>query len=313
MNTEEKIKELSAVNPTKFMLYLYLDWAIIIAAIYIHQVYSNPFIYILSVIIIATRQQALGVLSHDVVHFRFLNNRKLADFIANVFMTWPLFFTIPGYRSMHLRHHSKVNTDDDPDWVRRKGKADWMYPMTKRKLYTMLFLDISGLNLYQNIQKIFLPKSDKKLKEDFKSAGKQYYIFMLGFYIAGAILLTYFEAWAMFLIYWIVPYFTFFKLIKRLRAVGEHFGVPDKDIKEITRTTLCNPIEEFFLSQHQINYHVEHHRWAGIPFYNLPKMHKFLVENGELEKMGHLTKNGYLRGVLKEVTVFCKLNAQNYR
>lgn len=308
MTLEEKVRELSAINPTKFLLYLYLDWLIIIAAIYMHQIYNNALVYIISVIIIATRQQALGVLSHDVVHFRFLNNRKLADIIGNIFMTWPLFFTIPGYRSMHLRHHSKVNTDEDPDWVRRKGKSDWVYPMTKRKLYTMLFLDISGLNLYQNIQKIFLPKTDKKLKEDFKSAGTSYYISMGLYYFIGAVIITYFQAWNMFLIYWVVPYFTFFKLIKRLRAVGEHFGIPSEDIKEITRTTLCHPIEEFIFSQHQINYHIEHHRWAGIPFYNLPKLHKFLEQSGELEKLGHVTKKGYMRGVLSEVTKDCMLN-----
>ena len=123
MNLEDKIRELSKLNPTKFLLYLYLDWFIIIAAIYMHIFFNNPIIYICTVLVIATRQQALGVLSHDIVHFRFLNNRKFADLIGNVFMTWPLFFTIPGYRSMHLRHHSKVNTDDDPDWVRRKGKS----------------------------------------------------------------------------------------------------------------------------------------------------------------------------------------------
>lgn len=308
MTTEDKVRELSALNPTKFLLYLYLDWAIIIGAIYLHQIYHYIYIYLFSVIIIATRQQALGVLSHDIVHYRFLNNRKLADLIGNIFMTWPLFFTIPGYRSMHLRHHSKVNTKEDPDWIRRKGKTDWLYPMTTKKLYIMLFMDISGFNLYQNIQKIFLPKSDKKLKDDFINAGKSYYYSMALFYIFSVLIITYFHAWSIFFMYWVIPYFTFFKLIKRLRAVGEHFGIPQENIKEITRTTICNPFEEFLFAQHQINYHIEHHRWAGVPFYNLPKLHEFLKGSGELEKFGHVTKNGYIRGVLTEVTKDCMLS-----
>lgn len=310
MTIEQKVKELCALNPTKFILYLYLDWAIIFAAITAHQAYPSWWVYLIVVIIIATRQQAIGVLSHDVVHYRFLNNRKLADWIGNIFMTWPLFFTIPGYRSMHLRHHSKVNTQDDPDWVRRQGKKDWLYPMGKRKLYFMLFMDISGLNLYQNIQKLFLPKADKKLKDDFKSVDSSYYIVMGLYYILMLTAITYYGAWKEFFMYWIVPYFTFFKLIKRLRAVGEHFGVPQEDILEITRTTIANPVEEFLFSQHNINYHIEHHRYAGVPFYNLPKLQKFLMDRGELARMGHITKNGYLRGVLKEITQDCMLNKQ---
>lgn len=310
MTIEEKVKELSRLDSSKFLNYLYLDWGIIIATIYLAESFFNPLVYIAAIIIIATRQQAIGVLSHDVVHYRFLNNRKLADWMGNIFMTWPLFFTIPGYRSMHLRHHSKVNTEDDPDWTRRKGKSDWAYPMTKRKLYTMLFLDISGLNLYQNIQKLFLPKSDKKLKKDFQSVDKSYYFVMFVFYFLAIMTITGYGVWKEFFMYWIVPYFTFFKFIKRLRAVGEHFGVPESNIKEITRTTICNPIEEFFFSQHNINYHVEHHRYAGVPFYNLPKLQKYLMENGKLEKMGHVTRKGYLRGLLSEVTQDCMLNKQ---
>lgn len=311
MTLEEKVKELSKLDSSKFLNYLYLDWGIIIATIYLAQSYFNPFTYILAVIIIASRQQAIGVLSHDVVHYRFLHNRKLADWMGNIFMTWPLFFTIPGYRSMHLRHHSKVNTDEDPDWVRRKGKSDWVYPMSKRKLYTMLFMDISGLNFFQNIQKLFLPKSDTKLKKDFQSVEKSYYFVMFAYYFLAVMAITGYGVWKEFFMYWIVPYFTFFKFIKRLRAVGEHFGVPESQIDEVTRTIICNPVEEFLFAQHSINYHVEHHRWAGVPFYNLPKLQKYLMEEGLLEKMGHVTKNGYLRGLLTELTQDCMLNKQN--
>lgn len=308
MIIEQKIKELSALDANKFLFYLYLDYAIIAGAIALHLVYANFIVYIISIIIIATRQQAIGILSHDVVHYRFLNNKKLADMIGNIFMTWPLYFTIPGYRSLHLRHHRKINTENDPDWVRRKGKSDWVYPMSKVKLYTMLLMDITGLNLYQNIQKLFLPKSDKKLKEDFQKVDKSYYFGMAAFYLTCILIISAYNIWFEYLIYWVIPYFTFFKFIKRLRAVGEHFGIPDKEVMEVTRTTMVNPLEAFLFSQHHINYHVEHHRYAGVPFYNLPKLHKFLIEVGELEKMGHITRKGYLFGILTELTKECALN-----
>lgn len=308
MNLDHKIKDLSAIDGSKFLSYLFLDYLIIFAAIWLHQSFYNPLIYLFTIIIIATRQHAIGILSHDVVHYRFLNNRKVSDWLGNIFITWPLFFTVPGYRSMHLRHHSKLNTEFDPDWVRRKGKSDWMYPMTRKKLYMMLFFDLTGINFYQNIQKLFLPKSDKTLKKDFKNVETSYYVFMFCYYILFLSTIVFYNVGFEFFIYWIVPYFTVFKFIKRIRAVAEHFGIPNLPMNEITRTTIVGPVEAFLFAQHNINYHLDHHLYPGVPFYNLKKLHKLLIENGQLQSLGHINNHGYIKGLFSEVTNHCQLN-----
>lgn len=303
-----KIKEYSQLRPIVSLSWLVIDWTVIFISIYLSIKLNNFLFYLFSILIIGSRQHAIGVLSHDIVHFRFMKNRKLADFIGNLFMTWPMFYTIPGFRSMHLRHHSKVNTLEDPDWVRRKGKSDWVFPMESKRLYKMLFMDITGLNLYQNIQKVFLPKSDKKLKSDFQKLSKFYYLGMALFYITLFTSFSYFNLWTEYFLYWIIPYFTWFKFIKRLRAIGEHFCISDQSVDELTRTTLIGPLESFFIAPHNINYHAEHHRWASIPWYNLKAFHSYLDKSDQFQKMGHLTSKGYLRGVLKEVPIGCELN-----
>jgi fatty acid desaturase len=306
-NKDHVLLKLYELKPLISLGALLLDWLIIILAIYGHKIWPNAFVYLIAVIVIATRMQAIGVLVHDVVHYRFLNNRRLADWLGNLFMSWPLFFTIPGYRSMHLRHHSQVNTDLDPDWVRRKGKSDWIFPMGKSQFYKMLFFDLTGINFYQNLQKLFLPKSDDQLKKEFISLGVYYYVAMFGFYLSALGLIYYFNLEWDFLLYWLIPYFTVFKLIKRIRAIAEHFAIPDKKIAEITRTTLASPWEEFLFGQHNINYHVEHHRYPAVPWYHLKSLHQFLVSQGELNHLGHVS-HGYIKGVLKEVHEYCQLN-----
>ena len=46
------------------------------------------------------------------------------------------------------------------------------------------------------------------------------------------------------------------------------------DFRENTRTVKLNPILEFLYWN--MNYHIEHHMFPKIPFYNLKKLHVFL-------------------------------------
>lgn len=221
-------------------------------------------------------------------------------------MTWPLFFTVPGFRSMHLRHHSKLNSDQDPDWTRRKGKDDWSYPMRPSKLGRILLMDTTGLNLYQNILKLLLPAKDKKLRSDFEKQPRLYYLAMLAFYILIFSVITLTGSWKSFFLYWLVPYFTWLKFIKRLRAVAEHFAIPAGNFQQVTRTTLVNPLTAFFIAPKYINFHAEHHHWPSIPWYHLRQMHEYLQQTNAMPGYGYIS-SGYFTGVLKECTQECQL------
>ena len=65
-------------------------------------------------------------------------------------------------------------------------------------------------------------------------------------------------------------------------ATAQHCGMHNDslDYRESTRTILLNPILCFLYWN--MNYHVEHHMYPGVPFYNLPKLHK--VISYDLEK-----------------------------
>jgi fatty acid desaturase len=310
-NLEQTVKRLSTLRPAMAINALIIDWIIIISTITITETFFNPLLYILAVMIIGGRMHALGIMSHDVVHYRFLPNRKLADIIGNIFMTWPLFYTVPGFRSMHLRHHSKLNTDEDPDWVRRRGKDEWTFPMSENKLMGIMAKDVSGFNLYQYIMKVFvLPKKDKKLKKDFDSLPVTYYVAMALFYITLFTVITYFGVWKQYLIYWVIPIFTWLKFIKRVRAVAEHFAIPAGKRDELTRTVIPTFFERIFVAPKGINYHIEHHRYPGVPWYHLEEFHHILQKQGLLTQMGHVT-DGYLKGVLREARKECCLTTQN--
>jgi fatty acid desaturase len=65
-----------------------------------------------------------------------------------------------------------------------------------------------------------------------------------------------------------------------------HCGLRDKvsDFRLNTRSITLDPITEF-LYWH-MNWHVEHHMFPGVPFYNLKKLHNYL--KSDLPKPGTL-------------------------
>mgnify|MGYP001810332849 FL=1 len=95
----------------------------------------------------------------------------------------------------------------------------------------------------------------------------------LRFWIAQAAIfgvttaLGYWWAW---LALWIVPMATWFPLVTRLRAMGEHAMVNTQDDPFThARTTLANPLERLFIAPFWVHYHCEHHCFMYVPCYTL--------------------------------------------
>ena len=61
-----------------------------------------------------------------------------------------------------------------------------------------------------------------------------------------------------------------------LLNVAQHIGLTDNtpDYRINTRTIALNPILAFLYWQ--MNYHIEHHMYAAVPFYNLPELHRIV-------------------------------------
>jgi fatty acid desaturase len=61
-----------------------------------------------------------------------------------------------------------------------------------------------------------------------------------------------------------------------LTGVLQHLGLAENvsDHRLNTRTVLMNPISRFIYLN--MNYHLEHHMFTMVPYYNLPKLHELI-------------------------------------
>src|SRR5208282_4423229 len=73
----ETLKDLSRRTPWPWLRDAVLDWAVIVGAVTVAHVFSNPLTWLLALLVIGNRQHALAILGHDGTHFTLSHDRRL--------------------------------------------------------------------------------------------------------------------------------------------------------------------------------------------------------------------------------------------
>ena len=123
-----------------------------------------------------------------------------------------------------------------------------------------------------------------------------------GFLITNILIflaISFFFHWSLYFLLWWLPAFTYYSLIIRIRNIAEHCVTSGSTDLDNTRTTLTNPIVRFLMAPHRVNYHLEHHLFMMCPWYNLPKAHKMMIQNGYKDKM--CIENSYRAVLFKAI------------
>jgi fatty acid desaturase len=293
------IKELSRLQPARALTATAGEWAAMAAAIAISMNFWHPLLYVVAVMFIGARQHALLVIGHDASHYRYLPTRWQNDLFANLFMMWPSFASVEGFRKFHGPHHQYINLPDDgnrhiwrthdaagelaPDWQFPKTRAGLLLVLLRRAaFFTGLFWIVRGL------VGMFLLPSPRWMRAA-----------MFAFYGSIAAALTYFGGWSTFLLYWIVPYCTWHIAAQYTRLICEHSAVEsDEEEYAITRTTIPTWFERIFILPRNIGYHIEHHWYPSVPFYRLPELHEALM-----------ARDGFQTNAVVSRSVLASLNA----
>ncbi len=107
------------------------------------------------------------------------------------------------------------------------------------------------------------------------------------FYLIVLSGLIYFQVWWIVLCLWIVPAFTLLTVILRMRSIAEHFGVERENELNSSRNTTTRWWEDFLFAPHHSAAHLDHHLFPSVPFYNLPKLHRYLMEDPQYAALSH--------------------------
>ena len=220
---------------------------------------------------------------HDASHHRVLPSRKWNDRLSNWLLAWPLLVSTEGYRENHLAHHFHLNTDDDPDWVRKVGRPEWEFPKTRWQLVKLLARDLFGGGFYDMLTAIgdLSGQTEAPGEPQPRRWSKPvYYALFFGGVIASGL-------WMPVLLLWYLPAFTLLPVILRIRSIAEHFGVEGEHELNMSRNFGGRWWEKLLLAPHNVGYHLDHHLFPSVPFYRLPELHDALRQLPDYSAHSH--------------------------
>ncbi len=275
----EIVRELSKLDTARVLAATAGEWVSIIGAIALCTLFWHPVLYVLAVMFIAARQHALIIMGHDASHYRYLPKRWQNELFSNLFLMWPVFASVEGFRKFHSTHHQYTNLPNDGNrhiWYTHDAAGelapDWQFPKTRAGLALLLLRRAAFLTGMFWIVRGMVGSSLVPSPHWMIAA-------RIAFYVSAAGLLTMFGVWYEFLLYWIVPYCTWHIVIQYARIICEHSAVESGEEEyAITRTTIPTFLESIFILPCNVGYHLEHHWYPSVPFYRLPDLHQELMK-----------------------------------
>lgn len=289
----EEIRALSQVNGWRSSLLIAINWTVIFAAAWAAVAIGHWAAYLAAMVVIGTRQYALGILLHDGAHYLLYRNRTVNDIVCDLFCAFPVSLSTTLYRESHFRHHRFTMTEDDPDRQEMSQDDDmWVWPKSKLHLAWVIVKCLFGLNIHRGL-KFFL--KNNPMWHMFSPITPAYPLRARLLYVAativvyGAVIGSGMVVPA--LILYGIPSVTILSTIIRFRAIAEHLQTEGRHELNCTRTVIPTWYEKLFFAPHGVNYHIEHHLFPSVPGPNLARLHDLMMQDEDYRAKAHLTRS----------------------
>ncbi|NNE45775.1 MAG: hypothetical protein HKN37_03855 [Rhodothermales bacterium] len=206
----------------------------------------------------------LANLMHEATHGN-LFRKQSADRLLGFLCGAPAFFSVTAYQVTHTLHHAHNRTDLDPD--------EFMNITNKKGVLSLLFYLWLFIGMFLYLIHVPLTALLRGSNRDRRRIVTEYAIM---FVVYGGVILASlrFGFWDAVVAVWLIPCLVA-AFFGNVRSWAEHMLTLKGHPLTESRTVLSS--KAFSLYNVNLNYHAEHHLYPGMPWYNLPKLHKVLL------------------------------------
>lgn len=226
---------------------------------------------------------------HDATH-NTLFRKPWKNWAFGIVSMIPLMASFISFKEDHLEHHRYNRSPDDPDafTMGKRGVLDFL--AFYAYIVAGALLSFVHFNFIYPIQRFNARKWAIHLAET--SLKIACYWMLLAWAHRNGVLGKTLEVW-------LVPVYIF-SVFNSVRFVAEHYETPWNQGQLVgSRTVTSNPLHSFFWNN--INWHIGHHIYPTVPWYNLVELHKLMEP--VIEAKGAIVENSYsgvfLRALLR--------------
>ncbi len=223
--------------------------------------------YLLGFVLMFRGHALLNILAHEASHRLLFSNRRANDFAGRWLLAYPSLQAMLAYRRAHFAHHRDEMGPGEPDLSLYQG-----YPISRASMRRKLTRDAVGISAYKNLR--VLGRAVLKGRTEALQIVAVQLVLLAACIATGRPLLY---------LTWIAAWSTGWKVSNRLRALAEHGGmIRSKDRRETTHVIQQSRLARFWMAPYNTGWHLAHHVDMGVPWRNLPALHRELVASGWL-------------------------------
>lgn len=213
-----------------------------------------------------------AILMHEAAHKLLFTNKRANDAVGKWLVAYPALVPITIYRRAHFAHHKDEFGPEEPDIAFYSG-----YPCEPADLRRRLLRDLVGISGYKNFMSIVRATTKSQSRKVATSILAVQLVMAALFWLGTG-------AWWSYLVFWWLPWLTQWRVLNRIRAIGEHGGMGRSDDRRLTTHNVRQHwLSRFWLVPYNTGWHLAHHVDMGVPWHNLPAYHR------ELQAAGYVT------------------------
>ncbi|HUJ64469.1 MAG TPA: fatty acid desaturase family protein [Acidimicrobiales bacterium] len=241
------------------------SFGVVAAAAYLDRWWA----YLLAFFLVGRAFALLGILGHEAAHRLLFANRTANDFVGRWLLSYPAFIPFDVYRRSHMAHHKDEMGPDEPDLGLYSG-----YPISRASMRRKLIRDAVGVSGWKNLRPLLIATYRRTSRPVAVRILAVQTVIWAAFWAASG-------SWWLYLLLWLAPWMTVWRVLNRLRAIAEHAGMErSADRRRTTHVVRQRPLARFWLVPYHTGWHLAHHVDSGIPWRRLPALHRELVAAG---------------------------------
>lgn len=234
--------------------------------------WNHPVGWAVGIVLMGRAHAQFMSLMHEAAHRLLFGRKSVNDWVGRWLIGYPALTNTDAYRRVHMAHHRDEFGPEEPDIPLYAN-----FPIPRDSFRRKLWRDVTGRTGWKLMKQQFagLRGADPLTRR----SQRRILTVQIALFAASVA----FGAPEAYVVLWLLPHLTVWRVINRLRSIAEHGGMQRSDDRRMaTHSVRQTRLARFFLVPFNIGFHLSHHVDAGIPFRSLPRYHR------ELQRAGYI-------------------------
>jgi len=258
----ELLKELHRKSPARHLGIAARQFALLLAASAAAWIFPQPWIWIPAALVSGWTIFNFTVLLHEAVHHAIFNGpNPRGDRVLGILYAVPSGLSALQFTRWHLTHHAELgDAEADP-------KRHYLSPKINRPWFKLLYFTPALFPIYFRAARkenaSYPPALRRRIAVE-RTATIAFHLLVMALLFASG------GAGVLARVY-LVPVFLVFPIAFALNRLGQHYAIDPTDPAKWGSILRPSRFWDFWFLYSA--YHLEHHYFTGVPFYNLRRLH----------------------------------------